>query len=70
MNKKPSPTRWWVLYLILPLTICLFWWETRAPLSLRGHEAAEVSIVLFSFALVWLWLSLNPQALITEGRET
>jgi hypothetical protein len=69
MHTKPARPRWWVLYLVLPLTIALFWWETQAPLSERAHQAVEVIIILFAFSLVWLWLETNRRALIEEERE-
>jgi hypothetical protein len=69
MQTKPSRPRWWVLYLVLPLMIGLFLWETRAPLSLGEHRAAEIGIILFIFSLVWLWLKVNSGALIAEEQE-
>jgi hypothetical protein len=58
-----------MLYLLLPLMIGLFWWETRAPLSRAAHTVLEAGIVVFTFGLVWLWLEASQRALIQEERQ-
>ena len=55
--------KWWQLYLTLPLLIALFILDNRLSLSVRGHQAVQVGIILVVFGLVHLWLNANSKAL-------
>ncbi|CAG0984365.1 hypothetical protein PLCT2_02100 [Planctomycetaceae bacterium] len=55
--------KWWQLYLALPLLIGLFMVDFRLNLSARGHQIAQLGILLFVYWLVHLWLKANEPAL-------
>ena len=55
--------KWWQLYLTLPLLIGLFMVDFRLNLSARGHQIAQLGILLFVYWLVHLWLKANQAAL-------
>jgi len=59
-NKNP---KWWQLYLIFPLLIALFAVDGHLKISMRGHQAVQIGIVLFVYGLVHLWLKANSRAL-------
>lgn len=67
-SKYPRP-RWWLLYLLLPLMIGLLYLESRALWTTGQHQAAQISITLITYGLMWLWLKANEGALIWEEVE-
>jgi hypothetical protein len=61
-----SPThrpKWWQLYLTFPLLIALFAVDARLKLSVRGHQAVQIGILLLVYGLIHLWLKANSPAL-------
>ena len=62
MSQNARP-KWWQLYLTFPLLIALFMADSRLKLSVRGHQTAQIGIVLVVFGLVHLWLKANSAAL-------
>lgn len=60
--------KWWQVYLTLPLLAALFAVDNRLKLSARGHQAAQMGIVLLVFGLVHLWLKANALALSNMDR--
>ncbi len=64
----PHP-KWWQLYLSFPLLIALFVLDSRLRLSIRGHQAVQVVIVMLFYGLIHLWLRANRSALAGEARE-
>ena len=61
----PSTIRpkWWQLYLTFPLLVALFVLDARLRISVRGHQAVQISIVLLIYGLIHLWLKANASAL-------
>jgi len=59
-NVRP---KWWQLYLTFPLLIALFVLDARLRISVRAHQAVQISIVLLIYGLVHLWLKANASAL-------
>jgi hypothetical protein len=55
--------KWWQLYLTFPLLIALLLLDTRLKLSVRGHQAVQIGIILFVYWLIHLWLKANARAL-------
>ena len=62
---QPKPS-WWLLLGLLPLTIGLFWLDSRAALPPWGHQTAEVGIVLLVGGLADLWVRVNAGALLWD----
>jgi hypothetical protein len=60
-NLKP---KWWQLYLTFPLLIALFVLDARLSLSIRGHEAVQVGIVMLVYGLIHFWIKANSRAFI------
>ena len=67
MLRTPRKPGWWMLYVLVPLMGGLLALEHGAPLSPRGHQYAQVGIVLFIYGLVWLWVS--TRALAHDGQD-
>ena len=63
MSTNYARPKWWQVYLTLPLLIALFIVDNRLKLSERGHQAVQIGIVLFVYALVHAWLKANAKAL-------
>ncbi len=61
-SSNPRP-KWWQLYLTFPLLIVLFVIDNRLKISLRGHQAVQIGIVLLVYGLIHLWLKANAKAL-------
>lgn len=55
--------KWWQLYLTFPLLIALFMLDNRLRLSVRGHQVAQIGILLLVYGLIHLWLKANATAL-------
>jgi len=55
--------KWWQLYLTVPLLIALFALDSLLKLSVRGHQALQIGIVLLIYGLMHLWLKANARAL-------
>jgi hypothetical protein len=68
MRHKPRGPAWWLLPALLPLLAGLFVVEKRAALPPGGHTAAQASIVLFIYGLVWLWLRANTLQLLWSAQ--
>ena len=62
-NSRP---KWRLLNLIVALAIGLLALDARAHMSLIGHEASEIVIVLALFGLIGLWLRANAGAIAGE----
>jgi hypothetical protein len=70
--RRPS---WAALYTIVCLTILmLFGVASLLPTDGTARTAADLSVVLFGFVLVWIWLRVNRSALAridhSEGRAS
>jgi hypothetical protein len=63
MPKTRAPA-WWTLYALVPVMGGLFVTEFRAPLSPGWHKAVQVSIILFVYGFVWVWLRANDRAML------
>jgi hypothetical protein len=61
--------KWWQLYLALPILIGLFTLENRLKVSVRGHQAVQIGILLLVYGLVHLWLNANAVTL-SDHRQT
>lgn len=63
---KPNEPRphWFVLYLLLPLLILLFWLQSRLAVPSNDHELLELGILLLVYFLVARWIKVNEAALI------
>jgi hypothetical protein len=59
-NLRP---KWWQLYLTFPLLITLFAVDARLKISVRGHQALQLGILLLAYGLIHLWLKANAVAL-------
>ena len=64
-NQKCGP-KWGILYLVLPLTVGLFWLQMQSPLPEAGHRVAEVGVILLAYGLVAPWLRANRLAILNE----
>lgn len=63
MHSQNARPRWWQLYLTFPLLITLFIFEHRLRLSVRGHQVAQIGILLLVYGLIYWWLKANAGAL-------
>lgn len=63
MSTKYARPKWWQVYLTFPLLIALFAVDSRLKLSIRGHQAIQIGIVLLVYGLIHAWLKANAQAL-------
>src|SRR5512133_68988 len=63
MNSSHTRPRWWQLYLTFPLLIALFVLDHRLQISMRGHQAVQIAIILLVYSLIHLWLKANARAL-------
>jgi hypothetical protein len=66
-SQDPRP-KWWQLYLTFPLLIALFVAENRLRISVRGHQAVQIGILMIIYGLVHLWLKANSAALSKMDR--
>lgn len=55
--------KWWQLYLTFPLLIVLFMLDGQLKISVRGHQAVQIGILLLFYGLIELWLNANASAL-------
>ena len=63
MSTNYARPKWWQVYLTFPLLIALFMLDNRLKLSVRGHQAVQIGIILLVYGLVHLWLKANAKAL-------
>ncbi len=63
MSSSNTRPKWWQLYLTFPLVIVLFVVENRLNISIRGHQAVQVGIIMLVYGLILLWLKANSVAL-------
>lgn len=63
LYSKNSRPKWWQLYLTFPLLIALFVLDARLRISVRGHQALQIGILLLVYGLIHLWLKANASAL-------
>jgi hypothetical protein len=57
---------WWILYVIVALSILVFFLEVKVPLSESGQRLLEIATILLFYGLVWMWLGVNDLALLQE----
>jgi hypothetical protein len=69
MSSNYNNPKWWQLYLTFPLLIVLFAVDSRLKISIRGHQAVQIGIILLVYGLVHLWLKANSTALSKMNRE-
>ena len=69
MSSSNQNPKWWQLYLTFPLLIALFIMENRLKISTRGHQAVQIVIILFVYALIHFWLRANRSALLRLDQE-
>jgi hypothetical protein len=69
MSSQDVRPKWWQVYLTLPLLLALFALDSRLKLSVRGHQAVQIGIILLVYGLVHLWLKANSTALSKMNRE-
>lgn len=55
--------KWWQLYLTFPLLIVLFMLDGHLKISMHGHQAVQIGILLLFYGLIELWLNANASAL-------
>ena len=70
MQRTPRKPGWWMLYALVPLMGGLLVLEHGASLSPRGHQYAQVGIVLFIYGLVWLWASARALAHDNQDKQS
>ena len=63
MSSNYARPKWWQVYLTFPLLIALFMLDNRLKLSTRGHEAAQIGILILVYGLIHLWTRANAKAL-------
>jgi hypothetical protein len=63
MSSSNLNPKWWQLYLTFPLLIALFVLDARLKLSVRGHQAIQIGILLLVYGLIHLWLKASSSAL-------
>jgi len=63
MSPSAIRPKWWQLYLTFSLLIALFIVDDRLKISVRGHQAVQIGILLVFYALIHLWLNANASAL-------
>jgi hypothetical protein len=63
MSTNNARPKWWQVYLTLPLLIALFMFDHSLKLSERGHVVVQISILVFVYWLIRLWLKTNAAAL-------
>ena len=68
-SSKNLRPKWWQLYLTFPLLIALLAVDTRLKISVRGHQAVQIGILVLFFALIHLWLRSNASALAGMGQR-
>jgi hypothetical protein len=68
MVKYGGPARW-VLCALVPLMGGLLAAEHGASLPPGWHTFVPITIVLFIYGLVWLWLRANSFALLCAGQD-
>ncbi len=61
---KPAKPSWWLLYIVVPVMIGLFFLEHQLVLSALGHEVAQAAILVFTFGLMVLWLRANRERFV------
>ena len=68
MSSNYARPKWWQVYLTFPLLIALFAVDSRLKLSVRGHQAVQIGIVLVVYGLIHLWIKANAKALSEMDR--
>jgi len=68
MSSNYARPKWWQLYLTFPLLIALLAVVNQLQLSMRGHQAVQIGIILLIYRLVHLWLRANAKALSKMDR--
>ena len=69
MTSTNSHPKWWQLYLLFPIIIVLFVLEHRLNISTRGHEVAQIGILVLVYGLIYWWLKANSGALSREDQQ-
>jgi hypothetical protein len=52
------------LYLTFPLLIAMFVMDSRLKISVRGHQAVQIGIILLVYGSIHWWLKANRSALL------
>jgi hypothetical protein len=61
--------KWWQLYLTFPLLMALFVLDARLKISVHGHQAIQIGILLLVYGLIHVWLKANRSALSEMDRD-
>ena len=69
MNSSNPHPKWWQLYLIFLLLIVLFLMDHRLKISTRGHEVAQLGIILAVYGLIYGWVKANSRAISRMDQE-
>ncbi len=64
-----SSPKWWQLYTLFLVPVFLLVVERQLPFSAGEHEAAQIAIILLTYGLIYLWLSVNTVALAESDKE-
>ena len=68
MSSNYARPKWWQIYLTFPLLIALFAVDNRLKLSVRGHQAMQIGIILLVYGLIYLWMKANAKVLSEMDR--
>ncbi|MGH2543911.1 MAG: hypothetical protein ACRDIB_14005 [Ardenticatenaceae bacterium] len=66
--KRDNKPRWWLLDILVLLTVALLLWQTRWTLSAEGWQLVVLGIVLLAYGLMALWVWGNREALERKER--
>jgi hypothetical protein len=69
MSTNNARPKWWQVYLTFPLLIALFMFDHSLKLSERGHVVVQISILVFVYWLIRLWLKANAAALLEMDQK-
>jgi len=69
MSTNNNRPKWWQVYLTFPLLIALFMFDHSLKLSERGHVVVQISILVFVYWLIRLWLKANAAALLDMDQK-
>jgi hypothetical protein len=69
MHTQERTPRWGWIYLMFLIIMGLLWLESHAALTVLGHQAAQIGLVLVFFALVHAWLRAERVALMRQSLD-
>ena len=61
--------KWWQLYLIFPLMVLLFVFDSRINISTIGHQLVQIGSLGLILSFVYIWLKANMNALSRMDQE-